>query len=92
MRTPLFSLGHVVATPAVLALKVDLLALLLRHWSGDWGNICAEDKAANRRALLEEARLLSAYNVTMDSGREVRIWIITEADRSSTTFLLPHEY
>ncbi len=90
--TPRFSLGHLVATRGSLeALELanqDPLSLLARHVVGDWGNIDYEDRQANERALVQGNRLLSAY--TLADG--VRIWIITEADRSSTTILLPGEY
>jgi len=56
--------------------------------SGDWGNVCPEDAEANEAAVNERARLLSAYST--DTG--VHFWIITEADRSVTTVLLPEEY
>jgi hypothetical protein len=61
---------------------------LRRHVAGDWGEVDAEDRETNDWSLENEARLLSAY--TLSSG--VRIWIITEADRSVTTLLLPEEY
>lgn len=85
----LFSLGHIVATPgAIASLNVSqMLLCLARHHQGDWGMVCAEDKKANNRALVEGTRLLSAYEV---DGQ--KIWIITEADRSVTTVLLPEEY
>ncbi|SEQ49845.1 hypothetical protein SAMN04488038_10786 [Solimonas aquatica] len=86
-----FALGAVVGTPAAL----DALAragitpqqLLRRHARGDWGVIGAEDACLNEDALHTGARLLSAYPV--GTGR---VWIITEADRSVTTLLLPEEY
>jgi hypothetical protein len=87
---PKFSLGQLVATPGAL----DVLAeesfwpYIRRHASGDWGDVCDEDKAENELSLKHGFRLLSAY--TLPSGD--RIWIITEADRSSTTILLPEEY
>ncbi len=59
-----------------------------RHSQGDWGNLCDEDRQANNRALVEETRLLSAYK----SKAGKKFWIITEADRSSTTVLLPEDY
>jgi hypothetical protein len=62
--------------------------LLRRHISGDWGDVPAEDAQANEDALQTGARLLSAY--TLSSG--VKVWVITEADRSSTTIMLPEEY
>jgi len=88
----LFTLGQIVATPGVLqTLKetdTNALALLARHVRGDWGDVCTEDQRANRYALRHGTRLLSAYN--LPNGE--RVWIITEADRSATTMLLPSEY
>ena len=93
MRRP-FRLGRIVATPAALA-ALDAAGgwagsaqLLRRHVAGDWGDVDDEDRAANDRALVEGARLLSAYVLATSE----RIWIITEADRSATTFLLPADY
>jgi len=91
-HTPKFSLGQLVATPGAL----DALAesgqspadFLSRHVRGDWGNVCDEDKQLNDEALVRAERVLSA-NRTL---RGVKIWIITEADRSSTCILLPQEY
>ena len=87
----LFVLGQLAATPGALALleKADLPGydLLMRHVSGDFGELCAEDVAANERAMVEGTRILSAYVV---AGQ--RLWVITEADRSVTTLLLPSEY
>lgn len=80
-------LGGLYATPGALALGIDLGALLGRHAAGDWGDVDADDRATNRRALLTGARLLSAYQTPAG-----RVWIITEADRSATTVLLPSEY
>ena len=87
-----FSLGACVATPGALAAMEasgdDPHTFLNRHVSGDWGDVDADDKAANDRDLHDEGRLLSAY--TLKDG--TRIWVITEADRSSTCILLPEEY
>jgi hypothetical protein len=84
-------LGRVVATPGALKLlgksgghPFDYLA---RHATGDWGDICAFDRRQNKIALREGYRVLSVYEVPAG-----RIWIITEADRSITTILLPEEY
>ena len=92
MSGRLFPLGQVVATPGVLEeFKVsgdDPLAFLIRHWTGDWGEVNAEDALANDLPLIRGMRLLSAY--TMSNG--TKFWIITEADRSSSCFLLPSEY
>ena len=71
------------ADPMVLA-----LAYVARHASGDWGDVDAEDWTANDEALRIGARVFSAYQ--LDTG--ARLWIITEADRSATTVLLPEEY
>jgi hypothetical protein len=89
---PLFPLGHLLVTPGALALLKKLthppLKFLARHWFGDWGDIGEADRQANQDALIDGDRLFSAY----DLGTEQRLWIITEADRSSTTLLLPEEY
>ena len=66
----------------------DVFDAIIRHMCGDWGNVCEEDWEANNRALESESRLLSAY---VDRRGE-RFWIITEADRSATTILLPEDY
>lgn len=89
---PLFPYGRVVATPGALA-ALSLAgvlpeALLDRHVRGDWGDLCEEDRRMNAEALSTGGRLLSAY--ALPDG--TRVWIITEADRSATTLLLPHEY
>ncbi|MFM2402663.1 MAG: hypothetical protein RL223_543 [Pseudomonadota bacterium] len=89
---PRFPLGRTVATPAALALlaerNIDGINLLQRHVRGDWGAICAEDAATNEQALQCGARLMSSYEIP---GGGV-IWIITEADRATTTLLPPKEY
>jgi hypothetical protein len=86
-----FPLGQTVATPGALALlaAADLPArvVLWRHERGDWGNLGVEDKQANTHALALGGRLLSAYRVG-----DGKLWVITEADRSLTTLLLPSEY
>ncbi len=79
------------ATPGALeALRQageDPLCFLSRHASGDWGDLDAHDRRENERALKNGWRLLSSYPVG-----EGRVWVITEADRSYTTLLLPSEY
>lgn len=95
---PLFPLGQVVSTPGALAAcRHDyLLQCLHRHVRGDWGNVCEEDAATNAEAVTAGFRILSAYAI--DPGKPCKgfgkntLWIITEADRSATTFLLPEEY
>lgn len=81
------------------------IELLTRHVSGDWGDMCAEDLEINEEALRHGHRLFSAYDLPSEQGhdastagrsvvqsRKDRIWVITEADRSVTTLLLPSEY
>ena len=89
---PKFSLGQLVATPgALVALKeaeVSFWPYIRRHQEGDWGNVSREDAAENELSLREGFRLISAYS--LPDG--CKIWIITEADRSATTILLPEEY
>ena len=62
--------------------------LLYRHVTGDWGDLCEEDKQENEFSVKNASRILSAY--TLRTG--VKVWVITEADRSATTILLPEEY
>ncbi len=91
MTEPRFELGVVCATPGALDLLestgTDPTELLRRHHGGDWGEVDAHDRRANAAALKNGTRLLSSYPV----GAE-KVWIITEADRSSTCLLLPSEY
>lgn len=61
--------------------------LLLRHEAGDWGDLDADDRRANDRAVQHGERVLSAYQTAAG-----RVWVITEWDRSVTTLLLPEEY
>ncbi len=84
-----FPLGQVAITAnASLRLKTEeVISGLRRHATGDWGNVCPEDALANDAAVREGDRLLSAYG----DGPN-RCWIITEADRSVTTVLLPDDY
>lgn len=91
-RNVLFALGHVVMTPGAADLEVDFSPYLARHAQGDWGEQDAFNKQQNDTAVAEGYRLWSAYNVPNKDGGTARIWIITEADRSATTVLLPSEY
>ena len=88
--TPRFPPGAVVMTQGVQSAvsPPELMAALRRHLSGDWGELGEEDWKTNEGALRCGERLLSAYN----SASGQRFWIITEADRTSTTALLPEEY
>jgi len=91
----LVELGRVVATPSALEVLdqqgASPLDLLQRHESGDWSEVCAADARENVRALKNGLRVLSVYE-TNPCGVSRRVWIITEADRSSTCLLLPNEY
>jgi hypothetical protein len=90
---PLFPLGRLLSTPGALAIceeaQVSPTTYLARHAAGDWGEVDAEDWAANDWSLTHEARLLSSYTLPTTSER---LWIITEADRSATTLLRPEDY
>jgi hypothetical protein len=85
-----FRLGRIVSTSNALASlrEEDILAGIRRHQAGDWGNVSDGDWQANDRALLAGTRIVSAYNA--ENG--TRFWIITEADRATTTVLLPEDY
>ena len=90
--TTRFTLGQTYATPGALAelqrSHTSPAELLARHVSGDWGDVPAEDVAENELSIEHGFRIISAYPLA--SGG--RLWIITEADRSATTLLLPREY
>lgn len=92
VRRKILPLGQVVATPGALhALALaeeNGLVYLARHAAGDWGEICPEDACANELARETGERILSAYQLPGGT----KLWIITEADRSSTCILLPEEY
>jgi len=85
-----FRLGRIVATPNALQsiTQDDILTGIQRHQAGDWGNLTEDDREANDRALTQGGRILSAYLAT----NGIKFWLITEADRSITTVLLPEDY
>jgi hypothetical protein len=85
-----FSLGKILATPGALEALTqgDIHGALSRHSLCDWGDLDPEDKQANDDALMHGHRLLSAYH----GQNRIKFWVITEADRSATTVLLPNEY
>ncbi|PHQ34819.1 hypothetical protein [Rhodopirellula bahusiensis] len=91
MSKRLFNLGQIVATPGALEFlerhSMTSMQLLQRHVTGDFGDLGDEDKESNNEAIWNEERILSSYKIGDD-----KIWIITEADRSSTCCLLPEEY
>jgi hypothetical protein len=85
-----FRLGHIISTPNAQSKlsPEDILSGIRRHQAGDWGDVDAHDRRANDTALKEGTRLLSVYRAKTG----IQFWIITEADRSSTTILLPEDY
>lgn len=89
---PLFPLGQCVATPGALEALSQAgqspKEFLDHHARGDWGEVCLEDAEANNDALRHGERLLSVYRTSLG----VKLWVITEADRSATTVLRPEEY
>lgn len=89
---PRFKLGRILATPAALKIiadaRVSIIDLLIRHMRGDWGELSDSDRQQNELAVTTGQRILSSY--ALPGGRTV--WLITEADRCATTFLLPGEY
>lgn len=89
-RSGKFPLGQSVATPNALSRLTapDISTALARHVAGDWGDVCPEDWHENELSLREGYRILSAYR----SAAGEKFWIITEADRSSTTILMPEDY
>ena len=88
----LFPLGRVVATPgaveAMKRLSIEPIALVFRHANGDWGELCEQDREENIRSIQHGYRVFSSYRVDPDT----KLYVITEADRSVTTILLPSEY
>ena len=96
---PLFPMGRLLATPGAIRTlelyRVSALALLSRHVRGDWGELCAEDHQSNADALEQGLRLMSVYTLSREEGGQTvhaTVWVIAEADRASTTVLLPEEY
>jgi hypothetical protein len=91
-KRPAFELGQIVATPGALAALKKAGQqpgeFLTRHINRDWGDLDEEDRKENEYSLEHGFRLLSAYKTNAGD----RLWIITEADRSVTTLLLPEEY
>ena len=92
METLLFPLGRLLSTPRALEALAEagdsIETFLARHSTGDWGTVCEDDRKENDFSVTNGFRLLSAYRLQDGTN----IWIITEADRSATTVLLPEEY
>lgn len=85
-----FRLGHLVSTPNALSQvpNEEIVKAIQRHQAGDWGDVDKHDYQENERALIEGTRLLSVYH----TAAGIKFWIITEADRSVTTVLMPEDY
>ena len=91
-KRPLFSLGQTVATPGALEAlgqsEEDPFSYIVRHVTGDWGDLPEQDIEENQRSLEQDLRIFSAYHLNTGT----KIYVITEHDRSVTTILLPEEY
>lgn len=87
-----FKAGQVCATPGALEAMNNAgqspVEFIGRHVAGDWGDVCEDDRKINEESLEHGLRLLSSYR----TNEGVKLWVITEADRSLTTILLPEEY
>ena len=92
MRVKTFPLGRVLATPGAMRALAEsgqtAGSFVSRHVGGNWGCVGDEDRRLNDEAVLTGDRILSSYR----TDRGVKIWVITEADRTLTTILLPEEY
>ena len=89
-----FTLGTVLITPGAKAAvsQQRVFECINRHLKGDWGNVCEEDAEENCISSQEGYRILSAYAIDATNPAKNSFWIITEANRESTTILLPSEY
>lgn len=91
-NTPRFAPGRIYATPGAVAALQEAGhhpgEFLARHLVGDWGDVCPDDVGCNEQSLADGTRLLSVYHTRLGGT----IWLITEWDRSASTFLLPEEY
>jgi hypothetical protein len=91
IMTPLFEMGRLVATQGAIGFCdtncISMISLVRRHLRGDWGDLGICDKSANDNAIHAGSRIFSSYDFP-----DGKIWIVTEADRSSTCMLLPSEY
>jgi hypothetical protein len=89
----LFLLGEIFVTPAALDLLNDqgcpVFNLLIRHATGDYGDLCREDIKANKAAVQNGSRVFSSYRI---GNINTKVWVITESDRSMTILMLPSEY
>jgi hypothetical protein len=96
MTAPLFPLGTLLITPGAVELlrgyAIDPLDLVARHAAGDWGNLDRHDRAVNNRALKDGSQLMSWYQVKKEGcPPRLGVWVITTADRETTTITTPEE-
>ena len=93
-RNAKFPLGDLVVTTNAAAKlnAIDAFELLVRHESGDWGEVCEEDRETNEHALKDASRLFSVYEREGENKCRVRFYVITEWNREATTILLPEDY
>ena len=89
-RNARFRMGRLMLTPNAMQFLSpgDVIEALCRHLHGDWGDVDEMDQRANELSLREDGRLFSVYH----TEEMARFWIITEADRSATTVLMPGDY
>ncbi|RDU94984.1 hypothetical protein [Trinickia dinghuensis] len=89
---PRFKLGRILATPGALEViadaRVSIVDLLIKHLRGDWGDLSDSDRQQNEQAIVAGQRIVSSYVL---ANRQT-VWLVTEADRSATTFLLSGDY
>ncbi|ALS66599.1 MULTISPECIES: hypothetical protein [Pandoraea] len=92
IRRARLPLGRLLATPAAVdaiqSAGASIYALVNRHACGDWGDLPEADREQNDLSVVSGRRVLSCYPL----GGELKVWIVTDADRSTTTILLPEEY
>ena len=95
LQLPLFSTGQVVATPGALSLLSEVgvapIDLITRHVFGDWSEMSPEDQVQNCLAVANGGRVFTSFSVGSAPIFE-KVWVITEADRSSSCVLLPRDY
>ena len=89
-KTARFRMGRLMITAAAMQhlSPGDVIEALSRHHRGDWGDACEKDRMANEFSLRAEGRLISVYHTEVNE----RFWVITEADRSTTTVMMPGDY
>ena len=93
-RKAKFPLGELVITPNAAATldAIQALTFLVQHESGNWGEVCEEDRETNEHALKDGSRLFSVYEIEGENESKTRFYVITEWNREATTILLPEDY